>query len=182
MKSLVGHLLVASPKMKDPNFARSVTLMLRHEESGALGVVLTQPGNKTVSEVWEMIEAPPVDCDDDVFNGGPVPGPMIALHDSPRYSEQEVLPGLHMAMQRDAIDQLVRSAAEFRLFSGHAGWGGGQLEGELQAGGWLKTPADKASVFSDYETLWQRTLSKIGVSIIAPDIDPSQVPFDPGLN
>ncbi|WP_218931976.1 YqgE/AlgH family protein [Adhaeretor mobilis] len=169
--------------MKDPSFARTVTLMLRHEESGALGVVLTQPGNKTVSEVWELIEAPPVDCHDDVFNGGPVPGPMIALHDSESHSEQEVLPGLHMAMQRDAIDSLVRSEdSVYRLYSGHAGWGGGQLEEELQASGWLKTPASINEVFSDHETLWQRTISKIGISIAAPNIDPSQVPSDPGLN
>lgn len=183
MSSLTGHFLVASPHLTDPNFAKTAVLMLRHEEAGALGVIVNRPGGKTVREVWELIEAAPCDCDEPVYQGGPVPGPMIAVHTAQKLAEQEILPGLYTSMQRDTVDQLVRQdETHFRLFSGNSGWGGGQLEGELEVGGWLKWPAAVADVFSAPDDLWDRLTSKIGVSIAAPKIDPRQIPKDPRLN
>ncbi|MCA9234506.1 MAG: YqgE/AlgH family protein [Planctomycetales bacterium] len=183
MKSLTGQFLVASPHLKDPNFARTVVLMLRHNEEGALGVILNRPGDKTVREVWELIDAEPCECDDDMFLGGPVPGPLIAVHDQPLLADDEVLPGVYMAMQREPIDQLVREAgAEFRLFSGHSGWGSGQLEGELEAGGWLLGPATVAEIFGDVEPLWRNVCNRIGRNIAAPGIKPDAIPDDPELN
>ena len=183
MKSLAGRFLVASPYLRDPNFARTVVLMLQHEEQGALGVILNRPGDKTVDDVWQLIGSQPCHCDHPVHVGGPVPGPLIALHDQRRYGEKEVLPKLFMSMQRDAIDQLVRRPnAKFRLFSGHSGWGAGQLDAELQAGGWLTSPAVFEEVFADYETLWKEVCGKIGRTIIAADIPPHRMPPDPGMN
>src|SRR5689334_3280085 len=153
MNSLAGQFLVASPHLRDPNFARTVVLMLQHEEQGALGVVINRPGDKTVDEIWEMIDSTPPGCPELVYVGGPVPGPLIALHDQSRLGEREILPKLYMSMQKDAIDQLVKKQnANFRLFSGHSGWGGGQLEGELTVGGWLISPAEVTDVFGDHET------------------------------
>ncbi|MBX3424376.1 MAG: YqgE/AlgH family protein [Pirellulales bacterium] len=183
MKSLAGKFLVASPHLKDPNFARTVVLMLRHNEDGALGVVLNRPGDKTVREVWELIDAAEVDCDDDMYLGGPVPGPLIAIHDQPDLADEEVLPGVFMSMQRDPIDALVRTpSAEFRLFSGHSGWGGGQLEGELELGGWLVDSASAEEVFGDFESLWRNVCKRIGRNIAAPGINPEAIPEDPELN
>src|SRR4029079_3302427 len=108
MKSLAGQFLVASPHLRDPNFAHSVVLMLPREEQGALGVVINRPGDKTVDEVWEMIGSEPCGCGQLVHVGGPVPGPLIALHDQKKHSEREILPKLYMSMQKDAIDAIVR--------------------------------------------------------------------------
>lgn len=183
MKPLAGHLLVASPQLQDPNFAKSVLLMLRHEDEGALGVVLNRPGDKTVDDVWEMIEKQPVGCDQFVHVGGPVPGPLIALHDQQPLSENQVLPGLYMSMQKEPIEQLVQTPeATFRLYSGHSGWGGGQLEGEMELGGWLTADAEPEDVFSDAETLWKRICNRIGRRIVAPQIRPDQIPPDPSVN
>lgn len=184
MKSLAGHFLVASPYLRDPNFAQSVVLMLQHEEQGALGVVVNRPGDKTVDEVWEMIGSDPFGCDQPVFVGGPVPGPLIALHDQRKFAEKEILPQqLYMSMQRDTIDSLVRrESARFRLFSGNSGWGGGQLEGEMKVGGWLTLPATADLVFSDTETLWKAVCGEIGRRIMIPDLPPDRLPKDPGLN
>lgn len=183
MKSLAGQFLVASPHLRDPNFARTVVLMLQHEEQGALGVVINRPGDKTVDEVWEMIGNEPVGCDQAVHVGGPVPGPLIAIHDQRKLAEKEVLPQLYMSMQKDSIEQLVqKSGATFRLFSGHAGWGGGQLESEMNAGGWLTSPAEPLEVFADPDAIWKEVCGKIGRRIIAPNIPPDRMPIDPGLN
>jgi putative transcriptional regulator len=182
MNSLTGHFLVASPHLRDPNFVRTVVLMLQHESQGALGVVINRPGDKTVDDVWEMIGSEAPGCDDPVYVGGPVPGPLIALHDQKSLAEREVLPDLFMSMQKDSIDKLVRkSTATFRLFSSHSGWGGGQLESELNVGGWLTTLAVTADVF-DYETVWKEVCGRIGRKIIAPNLPPERVPTDPELN
>lgn len=183
MKSLAGQFLVASPYLRDPNFAKTVVLMLQHESQGALGVILNRPGNRTVDEVWEMIGAAPVGSDAAVFVGGPVPGPMIALHDQKKFGEKEVLPRIYMSMQRDAIDGVFRQpSAKYRLFSGHSGWGAGQLDGELEQGGWLVGPADPAEVFSEPGELWKLVCGKIGRSIVAADIPADRMPSDPSLN
>ena len=183
MKSLAGQFLVASPHLRDPNFAKSVVLILQHEEQGALGIAVNRPGDKTVDEVWELIGNEPCGCSELVYVGGPVPGPLIAVHDRRRHAEKEVLLKLYMSMQKDAIDALVRDeGAKFRLFSGHSGWGGGQLENEMRVGGWLTWPASAAQVFADPETMWQTVCGKIGRKIIAPNIPPERLPENPELN
>ena len=183
MKTLAGQFLVASPYLRDPNFAQTVVLMLQHEQQGALGVVLNRPGDKTVDEVWEMIGSEPFGCDDHVYVGGPVPGPLIALHDQRKFAEREVLPRLYMSMQKDTIDELVRREnARFRLFSGNSGWGSGQLEGEMKLGGWLTSPATVELVFADPETVWRAVCGEIGRRIMVPDVPPDRLPKDPGLN
>jgi len=183
MKSLTGKLLVAAPQLNDPNFSQSVVLMIQHEPQGAFGVVLNRPSDKTVSDVWELIGKEPCGIDQLVHIGGPVPGPLLALHTLDSASDQEVLPGLHVTGQESAFETLVEhSDSQYRFFSGHSGWAGGQLEGELKASGWLSCDAQVEDVFSDYETLWKRVTSRIGLQIIAPDIRPEHIPEDPGLN
>jgi putative transcriptional regulator len=183
MNSLAGRFLVASPHLRDPNFVRTVVLMLQHEEQGALGVIVNRPGDKTVDDVWQLIESDPPGCDDVIYVGGPVPGPLIALHDQRSLSEREILPGLYMSMQKDAVDRLVKQpTATFRLFSGHSGWGGGQLENEMSVGGWLTWPAAAADVFGDHETIWKEVCGRIGRRIMAPNVPPEQLPSNPEMN
>jgi putative transcriptional regulator len=182
-KNLTGHFLVASRYLRDPNFAQSVVLMIHHNDEGAMGVVINRPSDKTVREVWEIIGNEPCDREDLIFIGGPVPGPLVALHTIDEFSQHEVLPGLHVATQRDSLDVLVRrSSISLRLYSGHAGWGAGQLEGEMEAGGWLSTRATIEDVFADHDTIWKTVTQRIGLEIMAPDLDLEHVPPDPSLN
>jgi putative transcriptional regulator len=181
--SLTGHFLVASRYLRDPNFAKSVVLMIRHDEEGAVGVVINRPADKTVREVWDSIGFDPCDRDDFLYVGGPVPGPLVAVHALAPYSESEVLPGVHVSMHRDAIDLIVRKKDQpLRLYSGHAGWGSGQLESELEAGGWLSIEATKDDVFADHESIWKNVTERIGLEIMAPHLDEKLVPPDPSLN
>jgi putative transcriptional regulator len=182
-KSLAGHFLVASRYLRDPNFAQAVVLMIHHNDEGAMGVVINRPSDKSIREVWEMIGNDPCDCDDSIYVGGPVPGPIVAVHAQEDFSEHQVLPGLFVSTHRDALDLIVRKVDQpVRLYSGHAGWGSGQLEGELEAGGWLFTHATKDDVFADHETIWKTVTQRIGLEIMAPELDFAQVPPDPSLN
>lgn len=175
--------MIASPQLRDPNFAQTVVLMIQHEEQGAFGIILNRPGDKTVDEVWQLLGKEPCDCQQTVYMGGPVPGPLIALHKIESLSDQEVLPGLYATAQATAFDELLNQPEDdFRIYSGHAGWGGEQLEGELKLGGWLTFEATVDDVFSDHENLWREVTSRIGLKILAPGLRPEQIPKDPGLN
>jgi putative transcriptional regulator len=133
--------------------------------------------------VWELIGNDPCERDDVIFIGGPVPGPVVALHSLEAFSEHRVLPNLFVSTHRDALDLIVRKKdVSVRLFSGHAGWGSGQLEGEMEAGGWLSTEATLDEVFANHETIWKTVTQRIGLEIMAPDLDREHVPPDPSLN
>jgi putative transcriptional regulator len=182
-KWLAGHFLVASRCLRDTNFVQSVVLMIHHDHQGAMGVVINRPSDKTVREVWEMIGNDPCEREDQIFVGGPVPGPLVALHSLQAFSDHQVLPGLFFSTHRDELDLIVRKKdVSLRLCSGNAGWGSGQLEGELEAGGWLYTRATVGDVFSDHESIWKKVTARIGLEIMVPEIDREQLPRDPSLN
>ncbi|MFW6170126.1 MAG: YqgE/AlgH family protein [Planctomycetota bacterium] len=183
MKSLKGHFLVASPYLGDTNFFRSVVLMVQHDEEGAFGVVMNRPTSHTAAEAPELAAQAPGELDIPIHLGGPVPGPLIAVHSDISVAELEIASGIYFSTAKDAITQIVgQSSSSFRLFSGYSGWGPGQLNGELEAGGWLTDPATHEDVFSDYQTLWNRIARRIGLDILSPRIRPEQMPDDPSMN
>lgn len=183
MDSLTGHLLVASPHLLDPNFLRAVILLIQHTEEGAFGVVLNHPAENTVNEIWEEVSEGVCQSRQHVNLGGPVSGPLIALHTDESLAEMEVLPGLYFAAQRDHLEKLVAEEDHaFRLFVGHSGWGGGQLENELKEGSWLTTPASVDYVFYDEADLWKKVTHKIGESILISALKIKNIPPDPSAN
>ena len=76
MAFIQGHLLVASPKLGDPNFFRAVVLLVRHNEEGAFGVVLNRPSNTLLKEVWSNVSETPCTTEAVIHHGGPCPGPL----------------------------------------------------------------------------------------------------------
>jgi putative transcriptional regulator len=182
MDSLTGHLLVASRYLRDPNFYRTVVLMVQHNEQGALGLVLNRPGDKSIADIWSQTGHEACNNPALIHVGGPVPGPLMAVHTIQDIAESEILPGLYFATHRDSLDRLVRQEEPFRLFAGHSGWGAEQLEGELKVGGWLTTRATLEDVWCEPANVWKDVTQRIGLEIIAPDIDPKHVPKDPNWN
>ncbi len=80
MNSLQGYVLVASPHLLDSNFLRSVVLIIQHNDQGAFGVVLNRPTNNTIAQLWGLVSQTPCDNPSPVYVGGPVPGPLVAIH------------------------------------------------------------------------------------------------------
>lgn len=194
MQSLQGKLLVASPHLGDGNFFRSVVLLVKHDEEGAFGLILNRPLNSTLGEVWEAIQheagelSEPTLADlphgeQPLYVGGPVEGPLVMLHSVKKYSEAQVMTGIHFAAHRHHIRKIITHTKKpFRVFSGYAGWSGGQLEDELQAGGWLISEASKELIFYAGDDLWEKVVQGIAEQILSPAARTKHVPPDASLN
>ncbi len=179
MESLQGYFLLASPHLSDGNFFRSVVLMLRHDEEGALGLVLTRPTDVTPDEDPAIKSTHIVN----LYWGGPVSGPLMALHEYEDFSQGEVLPGVHFTADKAIIAKLLKKTKHpVRLFINYSGWGSGQLEDELEAGGWLVTKATADEVFDDSEELWKKLVQRVGMEILAPALRAEHIPDDPSWN
>jgi putative transcriptional regulator len=182
MESLAGHLLIAIPELHDVNFFRTVVILFQHTEEGASGVILNRPSDVTVARVWDEVAKQPSECLDFVNVGGPVEGPLISLHASLALAEAPVLSGVFLSMERDNLNELVsQSEQAFKIFSGYSGWGPGQLESEIEQGGWLTLPASSEHVFDSPEGLWKQVCCQVGHDILKPHIG-NHLPTDPSLN
>ena len=182
MDSLAGKLLIATPDLVDPNFLRTVILVIQHSSQGASGVILNQPTPTTVAALWDEISEAECDCDHPVSCGGPVEGPLMALHQLSEASEREIVPGVHLSMHRASLHQIVmQSSIPFRIFSGYSGWGPKQLDTEIEHGGWLILDAHIDHVFGDNDKLWRRVCEVVGHDVLKPHIGNVR-PIDPSLN
>jgi putative transcriptional regulator len=183
MPSLQGHLLVAAPTLLDPNFFRTVVLIVQHNDDGALGLVLNRPTETTVQEAMRQLEEEPGEIEGYIYQGGPCEGPLMMVHDQPGLSEMEVLPGVFFSTDKDSLEQLLQAnGGQARFFVGYAGWSAGQLEGELRQGGWLVVPATPQIVFAAADIQWARLLRDVSFKALCPDIDPRLIPDDPSTN
>lgn len=167
-----GALLLAGPSLEDPNFHRTVVLLLAFgADEGALGVVLNRPNGVPVGELlpgWEDLAAEPRS----VFVGGPVARDNVICLARLRPAMRDGFDGCAPVtdVERLATLDLHRSPSDMvegvdglRVFSGYAGWSPGQLEGEVEAGGWLILPGTLADVFApDPDSLWKQVLRRGG--------------------
>jgi putative transcriptional regulator len=179
---LAGQLIVANPVLPDPNFDRTVVLVLAHEDKGALGLVLNRPSQMDVDDPlprWERLAAePPV-----VFVGGPVaPGAAICLATVPSGGP---IPGWTpvtgqlgtLDLEQDP-DEVGTGVSQIRVFAGYAGWAPGQLEAEIESGAWFVVDAEPADAMADDPgQLWKRVLRRQGADlavVAAFPVDPSR--------
>jgi putative transcriptional regulator len=183
MESLEGHLLVAAPQLLDPNFARALVLLIEHDAEGAFGMVVNRPVGKTLQELWREVGSAPCHSRQPIYLGGPVPGPLISLHDRPALAEAEPAPGVFFAARKQHLDALVLSEEPaYKIFLGHAGWGAGQLESEIEQGAWRSLPATAEFVFSTADDLWETLFRQLGQSLLQSMIEVKELPPDPTVN
>ncbi len=183
MESLQGHLLIASPRIGDPRFERTVVLIMHHDQEGAFGVVLNRPLAETVRSLWKKLGDATCTIERNVNLGGPVSGPIIALHRQQAAAEFEVPPGLYVAEQKKHIKQLVKDAdGPLRIFIGHASWTDGQLESELASGAWLTLPAKVDHVFHEEDDLWVTAMREVGREFWRSVLGIEDFPADVSMN
>lgn len=181
MESLGGQLLIAGPALLDPNFWRSVVLIVEHSEEGAFGLVLNRPSETAVREAVPELEDL-VDPDELLLIGGPVqPSSVIVLGRFEDPGEAALLAFEDVGVLGAGAPPEDRSVGlrDGRAFVGHAGWGPGQLESEIERGDWILEPAVVADAFSsEPRELWSDVLTRKGGSYALV----ARMPPDPSLN
>lgn len=181
MHSLAGQLLLASPGLHDPNFARTVVLVSMHSSGGAMGVVLNRPSAVTIGEAVPAFEQA-LDGDELVYVGGPVqPTAIVCLAEflEPAAAGLLVLGRIGFPAADAGVDELADATTRRRVFAGYAGWGEGQLDSELEQGDWIPHTALAQDVFTDApQELWGDVLRRKGgkYALLA------RMPTDPSVN
>jgi putative transcriptional regulator len=180
-----GVFLVASPLLRDPNFVHTVVLLCEHGDGGTWGLVVNRRTALTFGELLEDLPFP-ASAQGPVFWGGPVePSRMQVLHRLRRGfpDELEVIPNLRLGLDAETFRQI---SGEPRLpgealhaYIGHAGWGPGQLEAELETGSWIVCSAEDSLVFdTSPPEMWESVLRSLGPSYARL----TRIPVDPRLN
>jgi putative transcriptional regulator len=180
---LAPALLVAMPQLLDPNFRRSVVLLLHHDAEFTFGLVLNRPLEISAESLCASLDiewrGPPAAL---VDWGGPVQPDTgwVLLGDAAGAQLEDVTEISDELCFAGSLETLKRVAAgppgRFRLFLGYAGWGAGQLEAELAQGAWLVAPLSSRVVFGvEPEAMWGRVLRDLGV-------DPATLVATPGVH
>ena len=169
MKNLAPGFLIAMPQLGDPNFHRTVVLMIEHNDEGSMGLVINRASGLTLSQLGkgQKLKVAEGLAHNAVFVGGPVePYRGFVLHDAQDVEEKiELTPGLYLSMTSDALVGLLQKPdVRLRFCLGYAGWGPKQIEQELAQGAWLFTEATAAPALDgDPKQIWADTLKGMGV-------------------
>lgn len=182
-RGVAPGLLLAMPDMLDPNFARSVVLMIEHDERHSFGLVINRPAEASVYEVMESLDlewrgSPEAH----VWDGGPViPESGWLLHSGDRGGDHpdaiSLVSGVSLSASPEQLAAIASHPPErVRFLLGYAGWDGGQLESEMAAGAWLIAAATPELVFeTPADHMWEAALHSIGV-------DPTTLVSAPGVH
>lgn len=180
-RGIAPGFLIAMPQLVDPNFARSVVLMVAHADDHSFGLVVNRPTQIAIGDVlgpmgieWRGARGA---C---VWSGGPVmPRSGWVLHSGSPLAPSALRLGdaLYLSTSPDELRALAADPPDsLRFLMGYSGWGAGQLEGELAQGSWLTADASSTLVFATAaEEAWEGSLRSIGV-------DPSMLFVAPGVH
>jgi putative transcriptional regulator len=180
VESLRGKLLIASPVLEDPNFARSVVLITEHGEEGAMGIVLNRPSEAEVGSVIPDLE--PLAGAEPIFVGGPVqPEALVVLGEftDPDKAAWLVVADVGLVSAQTELTELPEAVRRGRVYAGFSGWSAGQLESEIEEDAWIvEAPLPHELFPDDPEELWSSVLERMGgqYRLVA------RMPDDPSLN
>lgn len=173
---LAPGFLVASPALLDPNFARTVVLLVDHRPEGSLGFIVNRPADIDFGDVVEELGLEHGDSGPPsvpVLLGGPVSprtGWIVYGPDGPEIEDDggtiAVTEHIRVSASREQLEQLAlrRVTDRHLLVLGYAGWGEGQLDDEIKQGAWIPVSLDEKVIFeAPFEERWQRALSAAGI-------------------
>jgi putative transcriptional regulator len=172
--NLAPGLLLAMPQLADPNFARSVVLMIEHGEQGSFGLVINHPSPIKATELLDSLEMSWRGEDSAVvWAGGPVsPSTGWVLHEPIGAAQPgaggtiEITSTIALSTSPDRLRAIASSPPRnVRLLLGYSGWGPGQLAAEMSRGAWLHTAADHRLVFdTPADQIWDAALRTLGIN------------------
>lgn len=178
---LDGCVLVASPMLSDPNFFRSVVYVAQHGPDGTFGLLLNRPSNTRLEVILEQTRGRRPKRSDVIYVGGPVEGPLLALHQLENLGDA-CSGGDWLTSDDDHLMILAdRTDVSARFFSGYSGWGPGQLEAELEAGGWMVGESSPEQLYGDADEIWETAVKQRGRNVLRELISEADK-IDPQVN
>ncbi|MCC6509750.1 MAG: YqgE/AlgH family protein [Pirellulaceae bacterium] len=179
---LRGQLLVATNRCADHILQGSVCLILHHDGEGSMGLVLNRSIETEVGGLWKFLKASKEQESRPIRFGGPISGPILALHNQQECAEMAAASGVYLAAHVDKLQKLVSSSSgEVRIVVGQVLWKEGQLEQEIVDRKWLPVPATPDLVFAPEEEMWRKSMLVVGnrfVKTLVGAVQPAHV----GLN
>lgn len=173
-----GKFLVASRRLRDPNFKETVVLLIDYGRDGAMGLVINRPTEVKLATVFPDIEELK-ERKDTIYVGGPVAvNQLLMLVRTPKLPEesQQVTQDVYISSSWKVLERLMKNAAKderFRIFAGYAGWAPNQLDFEMARGDWHVLKADAETVFDkEPSAIWQELILRASVKWVRV-----QVPF-----
>lgn len=144
--------------------------MLQHTDEHSLGLILNRPTHFSLHKVVSMICEEKCVHDGLLHCGGPVDGPLMALHDQEIIGGTLCFDGVKVCTEQVELIKLFRcKGARLKLFDGLSAWGPGQLEEELQTGSWIVTDIDADETLSLEDDLWESLTRRVGLDILSVD-------------
>lgn len=180
-----GSILVATPRLLDRNFRRSVILVCDHDEHGSLGLILNRPLEIPLSEVLSTL-APEDGGSRWIHLGGPVEtGRLLAVRRGRMGGEPvvELTGGLNFPKDLECTVDLLKNGSvdsrDYFFFLGYAGWGSSQLVEEMKEGSWVVSEGDANLLFENKASeMWSTALRRLGGGYALW----AEMPLDPDLN
>lgn len=166
-----GRFLVARRDLGDPNFERTVVVLLRHDRRSSMGLVINRRTGVALSELFPKQKGTPR-TSDPIFWGGPVgmTGALALLRAEREAEAEEILPGVHLITSKEVLEKKLAEnlgSGRLRIYLGYCGWGPGQLQQELELGAWHLMPGESNLVFDPApETVWQRLIARTELQIV----------------
>ena len=179
---LTGHLLIATPALDTTPFERTVVLVIQQNQQGTFGAVLNRPADEGMQIAWQSISGRRIGSDRNILAGGPVGGPVFAIHQDPNIAEFQIDEGLYFAAKSQSLKSLVNGQDKYKVFFGAAGWTTGQLEREISEGNWIHFPVTSNVIFKSDNLTWTSAFREFGRQTIATVVGIKNFPADPTLN
>ena len=183
MHTLEGQLLVAPRNRADSSLAHTVVLVVQHNGQEASGVIMNRPVDERVLVFGTPQDGPLAIGQRQLYIGGPLMGPLMAVHTDAALAEVEIGPKLYFTARENNVFALLKQSEHpYKVFAGHMGWGPDELERELEKTVWRTTPATPEYVFSPSDELWDDVSWHIQEVLMQELFHTRHVPKDPLIN
>lgn len=178
-----GTLLVASRALEGTPFSRTVVLILQHSDEGIFGVVLNRPADAGMVAAFQETSHSPNHVLRHLACGGPLGGPVFAVHHDDQLGEIRISDGLFVTASTESLDRLFAAEDQpYRVFLGIAGWKHTQLAQEIRRGLWYLLEQGAEDLIANPDQLWERHLVRYGRQQLSELLHLPGLPGNPAWN
>jgi putative AlgH/UPF0301 family transcriptional regulator len=148
--------LLATPKIKDSYFHKSIVLITGNESGYYHGLILNKKMNEKIMDIWEEVNPNlKLKNNKNLKIGGPLYGAVAVIHKIKKYSEQELFNKTYISIHPENIEKIIQNKTKpFEMYVGYCGWTSAQLATELALGSWWPIEPDDLMIFEENYDYW----------------------------